>query len=133
MLTINASNLSEAAARATPPAVVPSSIPSPETRPAGNSVDSVRDEIAAKSGISEPESRPVSLEDLSKAVEQLENVAKLANRSVQFRISEKGDDIQVLVINEDTDEVIREIPPDAAIELADRIQGTLGLLIDKVV
>jgi flagellar protein FlaG len=74
----------------------------------------------------------VNLEDLIQAVDQLENVAKLANRSVHFKINESGDDVQVLVINEDTDEVIREIPPDAVLELAERIQGTLGLLIDKV-
>lgn len=132
MVTINAATLPEVVVPAPPPTATGAS--RPEVQPtktvieAKDLVKNTEDSSAAKT-----DATKVSLEELTQATDQLERVAKLVNRSVHFRISEAGDDIQVLVINEDTDEVIREIPPDAVLELAERIQGTLGLLIDKVV
>ncbi len=130
MVTINAATLPEVSTPAPPTATPGSTNPVPRakgTAPAGTGSANIENQNVSPEG--EPK---VNLEELTQAVDQLEKVAKLANRSVHFRINETGDDIQVLVINEDTEEVIREIPPDAALELAERIQGTLGLLIDKV-
>lgn len=131
MVTINTATLPESAAALT---VQPKTIgvrPS-ETRPRSAApAETARTDQQAPAG--SKENQKVDLEELAQAVDQLENVAKMVNRSVHFRIRESGEGVQVLVVNDDTDEVIREIPPDAVIELAERIQGTLGLLIDKVV
>ena len=129
MVTISAATLSEAATPAL--SLTP---PTPRTeprRPVPEAAEPTQIEKATQNA-SATSKEKVNLEELIQAVDQLENVAKLASRSVHFKINETGDDVQVLVINEDTDEVIREIPPDAVLELAERIQGTLGLLIDKV-
>lgn len=130
MVTINAATLPESAAALTVQPKIAAVRPTDSRPPASAASETARTDPRAAAG--SKENQNVDFEELTRAVDQLENAAKMVNRSVHFKIRESGEGVQVLVVNDDTDEVIREIPPDAVIELAERIQGTLGLLIDKV-
>lgn len=74
----------------------------------------------------------VSLSDLADAVESLQTTANLANVGLQFKIDQSTDQVQVVVLNKDTEEVIRKIPPDETIKLAQKIQEAIGLIFDTV-
>jgi len=67
---------------------------------------------------------------LKDAVEQLQAKADLAGRSLQFRIDKTNNTSQILVVDKDSGDVIRKIPPDEILKLAERIKETLSLLFD---
>jgi flagellar protein FlaG len=98
-----------------------------EIRPAGNTV--VAENNVKPS--SEEESKP-DLGQLSEAVAELQQRSSLVNKKLQFEVIDSSNQLQVLVIDADTEEVIREIPPEEAIKLAERIRENLGLVLDTL-
>ncbi len=77
---------------------------------------------------SEEAKTAVSRSDVESAVETLNVTAALADRGLRFEIDEETDQIIVSVIDEETGEVIRRIPPEASVRLATNNLGTHGLL-----
>jgi flagellar protein FlaG len=69
-------------------------------------------------------------EALGKAVEQIQAAASIVDVSLQFRIDEASNQVQVVVMNKDTQEVIREIPGTEVLRAAARLKELIGLLID---
>lgn len=68
--------------------------------------------------------------------EQVEQAAEKLNRlmidkRMQFDVSEKSNRIIVKIIDQESGEVISEIPPDKIVKMLDSIQEYLGMLIDK--
>lgn len=62
--------------------------------------------------------KSVSSAEVKAAVEDLNLQLEIANRTLRFQIDETIKEIKVLVINEETGEVVRTIPPEASIRLA---------------
>ena len=58
-------------------------------------------------------------------------VMTVANRSLEFSIHEATKDIMVKVINTETKEVIREIPPEKILNMVAGLMELAGLLIDE--
>lgn len=54
-----------------------------------------------------------------------------ANKSFEYSIHEKTKQIMVKVINSETKEVIREIPPEKILDLVAKMWEVAGLLIDE--
>lgn len=83
----------------------------------------------------EPEREKIK--DLVKKTNKLMN---LSSYHLQFRIDEDSERVQVKLIDNETNETIREIPPDQMLELSARIKeiiGTfdkmLGVFIDEFI
>ncbi|NLY18175.1 MAG: flagellar protein FlaG [Clostridiaceae bacterium] len=55
----------------------------------------------------------------------------IANRSLQFSVHEATNEIMVKVINTETKEVIREIPPEKILNIVAGLMELAGLLIDE--
>ena len=70
------------------------------------------------------------LEALTEAVERIQQSVDLQNRSLQFKLDAPNDSVQILVIDRETEEVIREIPPTQVLKVAEKIRETLGLVFD---
>ena len=79
---------------------------------------------------SEKSETNVDLDALGKAVEQLQAAAQLVDDSLQFKVDNESKTVQVIVMNKDTEEVIREIPPSEILKAAARLKEVIGLLID---
>ena len=62
--------------------------------------------------------KSVSSAEVKAAVEDLNLQLEIANRILRFQIDETTKEIKVLVIDEETGEVVRTIPPEASIRLA---------------
>jgi flagellar protein FlaG len=68
-------------------------------------------------------------EVLAEVVEQLSEVVTLMNKGLAFSVDEDSGSAIVKVIDIDTGDIIRQIPSDEALELAQKLQDVKGLLM----
>jgi flagellar protein FlaG len=94
-----------------------------------------RDKAEALAEKSEKES--VRLADAEEATRQLNEIAKLANPRLTFTIDRDLDAVIITVIDKNTDEVIRQIPPEEVLSRMKRRKELeeyfTGLFADDVV
>jgi flagellar protein FlaG len=74
-----------------------------------------------------------SAEALQASVDNLNRFSQTLNRRLKFTINRELERVVVKVIDNDTDKVIKEIPPEAIQRLYTRIRDALGLLFDESV
>lgn len=67
---------------------------------------------------------------LEKAVEYTNKLAKSLNRRLNFSVDKSTGELVVKVIDVDTDEVIRQIPPEEMLRLIARFDQTNALIFD---
>jgi uncharacterized FlaG/YvyC family protein len=75
-------------------------------------------------------SEPLKREDVANAIAAFNDVFEQADVSVRYRIDENTSDLVISLVNSDTDEVIRQMPPDAILSMRQRLQELLGLIFD---
>jgi flagellar protein FlaG len=77
-----------------------------------------------------------NLDDVQRAMDFSNEFMKLANHHLEFLFQEASQKLQVKVVNSDTGDIIREIPPDYMMKIAEQLQSKIqaeaGLLIDKI-
>lgn len=74
---------------------------------------------------------PVNRSDLFKAVEKLNKAAELFNQPYEFRVNEDGKKPTVELTTGDKTQVVKEIPSNRVIALAQHMEQTVGLLLDE--
>lgn len=72
----------------------------------------------------------VTADQLREVVESLEDAIAIVNRSVRFKVDDSTDTLVTLVVNRDTDEVIRQIPPEEMLAIARRLREFIGLFLN---
>lgn len=70
---------------------------------------------------------------LDQMVEGLNRALQAVDRRLQFLVHDTTGRIYVKVINQETEEVIREIPPEKILDLVGHIHQLVGLIIDEKV
>jgi flagellar protein FlaG len=70
-------------------------------------------------------------DSLERAIEELNNTSDFVGKRLQFSIHEESERMQVFVIDNKTQEVIKEIPPEEFLKIVARIQEMVGLLLDE--
>ena len=78
-----------------------------------------------------PNSLSVSENAVIRAIEQANKAAQGVNTSFEFSIHEETKQIMVKVLDKDTNEVIREIPPEKILDLVAKIWEMTGIIIDE--
>lgn len=73
----------------------------------------------------------VNRAELERAVEQMTRTARIFHTNLEFSTHEETGRILVRVIDNDTGQVVREIPPQKLLDAAASIQQALGLLFDE--
>lgn len=71
------------------------------------------------------------LDKLKKAVETLNGATQIVNKMLRFELHEGSGRMMVQVIDSSTQEVIKEIPPEAVLEAVARVREIIGLLLDE--
>ena len=96
-----------------------------EVSSAGNELplNSVADDTANKEEVTE--------ERLQEAVSQMNDFVQNLQRDLKFSIVDGSGETIVKVIDAKTDEVVRQIPSEEALELLSRFQESTGLLFKK--
>lgn len=69
--------------------------------------------------------------EVESAVESINDAVEHINRALRFQIHEDTQRMMVRVINVNTDEVIKELPPEDVLDTVARIREMIGLLIDE--
>jgi len=70
-------------------------------------------------------------EELIPALEKLNKTAPIFDFRFHFLIHEETKRIMVQIIDQETGEVLNEIPPEKVLDLVARIQELVGLLVDE--
>lgn len=81
-----------------------------------------------------PSKDPGGLTDVEKIEKTAASLQKYANSldvKLEFRVDRDSEQIQVKVIDPEKDEVIRKIPPDEMLKLAESIESMLGTIMDR--
>jgi len=73
----------------------------------------------------------LSPHDVSQAVRELNAAVKSLDSGLRFHIDEASNQVVVEVVNEATGEVLRQIPSEVSIRLAQTLGKAAGLLVDK--
>ena len=71
-----------------------------------------------------------SREAINDEVDVMNKVAEVLNRQLNFDVRDKTGDIFVRVVDKETGEIIREIPPEELVALSERIRETVGLIFE---
>lgn len=74
---------------------------------------------------------PISDKVVIDAIEKANKVISGANREFEFSIHKKTKEIMVKVIDSDTKEVIREIPPEKILDMVAKMWEMAGIIIDE--
>lgn len=74
-----------------------------------------------------------SIEKIKEAVETLDKFLQAENTHAEYSVHEKFGDIMIKIINDDTDEVVLEVPPKKILDLVAKLCEDAGLIVDKKV
>ncbi len=85
----------------------------------------------AREGRDAHEQLPGSHPDIDRSIEELRMVAGTLDRKLSFTVNEELGRVVVKVIDAETDEVIKELPPEALQRVQERIREALGVLLDE--
>lgn len=67
-------------------------------------------------------------EDLQASIEAFNKVSK---RALTFNIHKELDRVYVQVIDQETDEIVREVPPEKILDLIASMMKSAGLIVDR--
>lgn len=73
----------------------------------------------------------LSRKELVKKVEQLNDAMDLFNRKLSFQVHEETQRIYVQILNSETGEVIKEIPPEKFLDMLENISEAIGIIVDE--
>jgi uncharacterized FlaG/YvyC family protein len=106
------------------------------TAPSPADADSGVVQLFPRDRKSEPEASVGSAEQVSAMVEDLQaslEMLQQKNTHLDFSVHEKTDRIMVRITDQDTGDVIREIPSEEFLNLAAKLQEMVGLMFDMKV
>jgi len=83
---------------------------------------------APAKGQSLPPPAPIDIADLARAAERLQRLAREASRNLEFHIDEASGRTVITVINQATQEIVRQIPAEEVLALARSISAFSALL-----
>jgi len=74
-----------------------------------------------------------SAEQIHKDLDVINEQLKSLNTSIQFSIDDASDEVVVRIVDKESGEVIRQIPPESIVRLRDSLKDMSGLIVEKKV
>lgn len=71
------------------------------------------------------------LQALSERVQQLNETLRIFDKRLHFDIHEETNRVMVQVLDAETEEVLREIPPERILDMVASIEEAIGLIVDE--
>lgn len=93
----------------------------------------VADPLLEGSKAVEPASKEKERKDLESLMNSLNEFIQPAHTSIKFQLHDKLEEYYVQVINDDTKEVIREIPSEKMLDIYAAMKEYLGLMVDETI
>lgn len=77
-------------------------------------------------------SSPLSSEQVEREVAEINTIlAKMGHREIHLSLDEESGDVVIQVVDSESEEVVRQIPPEHVLELRDRLAEMKGILINE--
>ncbi|MDO3678815.1 flagellar protein FlaG [Paenibacillus ehimensis] len=73
----------------------------------------------------------ISEEAVVKAIQKANKALQGVEKRFEYRVHQKTGEIMVKVLNQETNEIIREIPPEKLLDLVAKLQDICGIIIDE--
>jgi len=70
-------------------------------------------------------------EDVEQAVGKLNELFLIFDKSVRFSVDDSSGDIKVKIIDNKSQSVLREYPPERVVDILRRIREAVGVLVDE--
>ncbi|KAA8997980.1 flagellar protein FlaG [Paenibacillus spiritus] len=101
----------------------------------GGNADSRADQINTNLELNQAERQgvkvPIGEEQLIKAIDKAVKALEGPSTTLEISIHEKTHELMVKVLNKDTGELIREVPPEKTLDLVAKMMEIAGILIDE--
>jgi len=78
-----------------------------------------------------PAAPPVEVRKIESVTRQIDSFLRSINKSLQFRVDQATGEMVVTIRDEETGEVIRQVPGEDALRIAQRIEDQLSALLDE--
>lgn len=111
--------------------VASSAAESAKKSPPVNAVKAVKPAVQDAQSDAEATQKKPGPAAISSAVEKLNSLGNAASPALQFEIDSDREVVVIKVINRSTGEIIRELPPEAAVDAATRGDGALPSLVKE--
>ena len=99
--------------------------------PAKNEDKVVKADIQSKVNFDGKKEIKISPEELSAAVDRANMLLFKNNTHLKFSIHQKTKDIMVKIINDETGEVLKEIPQEKMLDMVAKLWEIAGILVDE--
>ncbi len=86
---------------------------------------------AAEAPRQQPAARPVTIPKIESVTRQIDSFLRSINKSVQFRVDQATGEMIVTIRDDSTGEVIRQVPGEDALRIAQRIEDQLSAMLDE--
>ncbi len=74
---------------------------------------------------------PVTIPKIESVTRQIDSFLRSINKSLQFRVDQATGEMIVTIRDDETGEVIRQVPGEDALRIAQRIEDTLSAMLDE--
>lgn len=75
--------------------------------------------------------KPINVTVLEKMIEAVNRALSTENIKVQLKVHKPTNIIVIKIIDTETNKVIREIPPEKILEMIEKLQEIVGLIVDE--
>lgn len=75
--------------------------------------------------------KQVNIQEVKVAVDKANKVLFKNNTHLQFRIHEKTNEVMVKIINDETGDVVKEIPPEKMLDMVAKLWEIAGIILDE--
>jgi flagellar protein FlaG len=79
----------------------------------------------------QPAARAVTIPKIESVTRQIDSFLRSINKSLQFRVDQATGEMIVTIRDDETGEVIRQVPGEDALRIAQRIEDQLSALLDE--
>ena len=86
---------------------------------------------AAEAPRQQPAARPVTIPKIESVTRQIDSFLRSINKSLQFHVDQATGEMIVTIRDDETGEVIRQVPGEDALRIAQRIEDKLSALLDE--
>jgi flagellar protein FlaG len=100
-----------------------------DTKPALSIIGSYGDDQGRRK-TTEKVKKAEPIVDVEAVAQELNNTLRMMDTKIAFSVDRSTSRVVISVINAETQEVIRQIPPDDMLHLAARIKELLGVIFD---
>ncbi len=99
-----------------------------KTEPVRTELDTVQEPKPAQAQESEAQVQEITREDVEEMVDALKEMTATLQTKMDFSINEGTNSLVVKVLEQDTEKVIKQFPPEELLELQEKMQDLTGFL-----